>query len=241
MKKILLCVLLIFFTKINAQNNEILVQNLNGTSFDLNKLIGGEKNQPVIFFTWAKSWCWPCVKALDEFNKNFTELQNKHNLKIVALNLDSKYSRQEIKEFAQERGWNFDVYVDTNKNYITATNTTNAPITFLIFNGKIIKKLNGFTDGIAKPESTANFFIEITTGLFSNVIYFDKDWKNTTKKFATYVRYKDKIGDKYEVTDRWITGEIQMRGSYTDLHCTIRTGEFKWYNKDGTISSSETF
>lgn len=241
MKKLLLILLLISLNKITAQDGELIVKNLNGTSFDLNKLVEGEENQPIIFFTWAKKWCWPCVKALDEFNNDFSDLQEKYDLKLVALNLDSEYTRQEIKDFVHERGWNFDVYVDQEGNYMEATSTTSAPVTFLIFNDEIISSRSGFIDGVAEPESTADHFIEIVDDLFSNILYYDEDWNNTTKEFATYIRYRDKIGDVYEVTDRWITGEIQMKGAYTDFHCTNETGEFKWFEKDGTLSSTNTY
>jgi peroxiredoxin len=241
MKKLSILLLFLSINTIVAQDSELMVQNLNGTSFDLNKLVEGEENQPVIFFTWAQDWCWPCVKALDVFNDEFTTLQEQYKLKLVALNLDSEYSRQEIKKFINDRGWDFDVYVDPNRNYMTATNTTSAPVTFFIFNNEVVTSLSGFVDGVAEPESTADYFIQIIKDYYSNILYFDEDWKNTTKEYATYVRYRDKIGGKYEVTDRWITGEIQMRGAYTDFHCTKQIGEFKWYNKDGSISSTLTY
>lgn len=242
MKKLLLTltITLISNTWVFSQD-EIYVQNLNGTTFEINKLVEAEKDQPVIFITWAKKWCWPCVKMLDKFNNEFIELQKKHNLKIVALNLDSEYDRFEIKKFVNERNWNFDVYMDVNKEYMTKTKTTSAPLTILLSDNNTIKSLSGFTDGISNPETTADYFIEILSGLYNNILYFDADWKNTDKKSAVYIRYRDKINGKYEVTDRWITGEIQMRGAYKDFQCKEKTGEFIWYNKDGTVSSTETF
>ena len=241
MKK-LLFILFIISASINyAQTNEIMVQNLNGTSFDLNELIEGQEDQPVIFVTWAKKWCWPCVKMLNRLNGSFSELQENYNLKVIALNLDSEYTRQEIKQFAYENNWDFDIYMDSDKNYMDATNTTSAPSTMLLLNDEVITVYVGFKDGISNPETTADYFIEILNDLNSNIMYFDIDWKNTTKKNASFVRYRDKIDGKYEVTDRWITGEIQMKGTYTDFYCKNRTGEFKYYNKDGTLSSVETF
>ena len=240
MKKLLLTAILIFTTSIYAQE-AIDVKNLNGTTFDLDELILGEEHQPVIFVTWAKKWCWPCVKMLDELNDSFIEFQEDYNLKIVALNLDSEYSRQEIKDFVYERGWDFDVYVDHDSNYMTITETTAAPLTTLVLDGDFITTFNGFIDGVAEPESTADYFLEVVNDLYGNVIYYDEDWDNTTKEFATYVRYRDKIDGKYLVTDRWVTGEIQMTGAYNDYWCTDRTGEFRYYDKDGSLSSSETY
>jgi peroxiredoxin len=243
MKRIVLTFILIFTIIIAtfSQENEIYVKNLNGSSFEINQLVDGQKNQPVIFFTWAKEWCWPCVKALDQLNNDFIELQENYDLKVIALNLDSNYTRQEIKDFVNDRGWNFDVYVDSEKNYMTSTNTKTAPVVLLAVNNKVISKKAGFIDGISNPETTSDYFIEIVNDLHSNVMYYDENWNNTTRKYATYIRYRNKIDEKYEVTDRWITGEIQMRGNYSDFWCNNKTGEFKYYNKDGTLSSSETF
>lgn len=242
MKKLLLTLIIsTISTSWIISQNEIYVQNLNGTTFEANKLIEGQQDQPVIFITWAKKWCWPCVEMLDKYNDEFIELQKKYNLKIVALNLDSEYDRFEIKKFVNERGWNFDVYVDSNQEYMTKTETTNAPITMFFSNNNSVKSFSGFTDGISNPKATADYFISLLNDLYSNILYYDEDWENTDKESAAYIRYRDKIDGKYVVTDRWITGEIQMKGTYSDFHCNEKVGEFKWYDKDGTLNNTENF
>lgn len=241
MRKLLFILFIISTTTIYGQSEKIIVQNLNGTSFDANNLIEGDEDQPVLFITWARKWCWPCVKMLNELNESFPELQEKYNLKVIALNLDSEYTRKEIKQFVYESDWEFDVYMDVNQTYMESTNTTSAPVSAIVINGEILSSYAGFIDGIAKPETTAKYFIDILNDLNSHVMYYDSDWKNTTREFATYVRYRDKLNGIYEVTDRWLTGEIQMKGAYTDFHCENKTGEFKYYNKDGTLSSTQNF
>jgi peroxiredoxin len=239
MKKLLLFT--IFLVSLNSINAQLMIQDSYGDYYDIDEIIKGDKDQPVIFMTWARSWCWPCVKALDEFNKDYSKLHQKYDLKLIALNLDSEYTPEEIGDFAYDRDWDFDVFIDNEQKFLEMTEMTSAPITFLILNGELITSYNGFIDGVAEPESTADYFIEILNDLYSNIIYYDEDWDNTTKENATYMRYRDKIGDVYEVTDRWITGEIQMRGTYTDFHCTDEIGEFKWYEKDGSLSDTITY
>src|SRR5690606_12593662 len=41
--------------------------------------------------------------------------------------------------------------------------------------------------------------------------------------------------------DRWKTGELQMKGYYTDKYLKERTGTFIWYNKNGTIQMENKY
>jgi len=235
----LLFVLLIQINQLNAQ--DVSVQTLYGETKDFDDLLSGEKDQVVVLFTWAAKWCWPCVKTLNEYNKSHEDLVSKYNIKFSALNLDTEYTNSEIKKFTNESDWKFDVYTDPNGNFLKIMESSAAPDYFILINGKVKLIKSGFLDGTGNPETTADFIVEVINDIYSNRIYFDEDWNFTTKKYASFVRYRDKVGDTYEVTDRWLTGEKQMSGTYSDFWCAKEIGKFTWYDKDGTISSTKNY
>jgi len=73
----------------------------------------------------------------------------------------------------------------------------------------------------------------------STVIYYDEDWEVQDWEIdAAYFRIQ-KIEPKTElitVTDYWISGEIQMTGSFmSNTKPVSKNGKFVWYNKDGSI------
>jgi antitoxin component YwqK of YwqJK toxin-antitoxin module len=71
--------------------------------------------------------------------------------------------------------------------------------------------------------------------------YHSEDWTYSTKENATYRSSIVKIGNLYEITDSWITGEIQMRGMASDISGLKRVGAFKFYFKNGNLETEVTF
>ncbi|NVO10801.1 MAG: TonB family protein [Bacteroidales bacterium] len=73
-------------------------------------------------------------------------------------------------------------------------------------------------------------------------IYFDKNWKKLESfKDAAYYRKLYKKGDLWYAKDYYLTGQLQMEGSYTNKKCTKRSGTFTYYTEDGTIDSKGSF
>ena len=79
----------------------------------------------------------------------------------------------------------------------------------------------------------------------STVIYYDKDWEVQDWEIdAAFFRIQ-KVDSKTElitVRDYWISGEIQMTGSFiSNTKKESKQGEFIWYNKDGRKSWEMTY
>ncbi len=75
---------------------------------------------------------------------------------------------------------------------------------------------------------------QTSNALSQDKIYFDKNWKTTTKKNATYYRIIVKENDSlYAVKDYYINGVLQMQGHITSLKKDIFQGEVNWYDKNG--------
>lgn len=72
--------------------------------------------------------------------------------------------------------------------------------------------------------------------------YYDNGWKPCTKNVASYARVV-KIGNAgYKVKDYYYPAwDIQMTGTYEDPQLKDKTGDFRYYRKDGTIRLSEYY
>lgn len=223
--------------------DDIEIQTLNGVSLPLKDVLKGKKDKPVILYTWSKKWCAPCVSTLDYFQKNYyKELKENSGLTFIALNLDGedKVEEDEIKEFVIEKGWLFDVYQDPKGNYMNALNITSAPKIYLFVNNTLISSKSGFID-MKSSYKNARYLFELVESIGKRKIYFDKDWNFCNESDATFVRYVDKIADGYEVHDRWVTGELQMKGVYKDKYLAEKNGEFIYYHKNGNKESQKIY
>ncbi len=77
----------------------------------------------------------------------------------------------------------------------------------------------------------------------NNIIYFDDDWKETTKNNAAYYRnlplqVKDNL---VLIKDYYISGAIQMQGWAEKDNLEIYQGETKWYYSNGKIQYQRNF
>ncbi len=81
---------------------------------------------------------------------------------------------------------------------------------------------------------TILILFQIQNTFSQDKIYFDKDWKTTTKENAAYYRLVAKKNDSlFAVKDYYINGVLQMEGYTKSLEKDIFQGEIHWYNKNG--------
>jgi hypothetical protein len=57
-------------------------------------------------------------------------------------------------------------------------------------------------------------------------VYYDADWKTTIKANASYYRIVKLVEEskKYEVTDFYMSGKIQMTGTFSSMSPEIKDG-----------------
>tara|TARA_R110001592_G_scaffold347030_1_gene640004 strand:- start:728 stop:2110 length:1383 start_codon:yes stop_codon:yes gene_type:complete len=236
---------LILFYQVSFSQTEfenIEIKTINNIDTSLLNALKHKKDKPLILFVWAKKWCGPCVKVLDKFDSiYYPDLQKKHNLKFVALNVDTKIDTDEIKKFVIDKQWKFDVYKDPAGNFLNKLNTKNAPHTYLIVNNKIITYTQGFTDESYRPEKTADYINRLIESIGSKKIFYDEKGYFTDKENAFFIRTTNFIDSQYQVQDNWSSGELKMRGTFKDKWLTETTGIFKWYYKNGIQEKEATF
>ena len=84
----------------------------------------------------------------------------------------------------------------------------------------------------------ASFLFYSTVSAQSSVdtILLDSNWEKTESADYKYFRVLTLLPDgTYECKDFWRSGELQMIGILSELYPSTREGQYKWYNKNGTL------
>lgn len=77
-----------------------------------------------------------------------------------------------------------------------------------------------------------------------DTMYFDGDWEQCNEPEASYYRIisVSDTGDfLFRVTDYYLSGQVQMTGTYRSIEPDYKTGEFIYYYKDGQTQARSEY
>lgn len=228
-------------------------------------------DKPVLVFTWANEYCSPCDMMLDMLQKEYAELKKKYGLRIIAINMDVSdnfpefYAKKHkssfgaftdatnfVKKYKDKKGWTFDHYVDDQANLFKLLDIGGTPSALIFYNNKMQFRLDGFKKPQHFPENTNPNNPEVIQATYDTYLdvfnsftaleqYFSENWAYSTKEDAYYKRNIVKIGEFFEITDSWITGEIKMRGLSLDVAGFKKAGRHKHYYKNGELEREVSY
>jgi antitoxin component YwqK of YwqJK toxin-antitoxin module len=256
---------------INSIFSQVNVKNLQGQTVDLfEELDKIPRDKPILVFTWANEYCPPCEKILDALQKEYPELKKDYGLRILTINSDfyedfpDHYAKNHqssmgsftnlttfVKKYTTKKGWTFDHYIDDQAEFYNISEATGAPSAMVFYDKQLFFRNDGFV--IPEHKKGANFndpeIIQATVNAYFDVIasftsieqYFNAEWMYSVKEDAVYKRNIVKIGEFYEITDSWVTGEIQMRGLSLDVAGTKKYGLYKYYYQNGKLQSETNY
>jgi protein TonB len=79
-------------------------------------------------------------------------------------------------------------------------------------------------------------------GQVLDTIFYDANWKESVKANSSYYRILLKKEDgKFNVTDYFKSGEIQMTGTLKSHDPDVKDGDFVFYYKNGVTQTKSTF
>ena len=105
------------------------------------------EGQLTVFSFWA-TWCKPCIAELDAIKDLYPEWKEKYGVEFVAVSVDDARTLARVKTFATNKGWEYTIVTDAAKEFQTAMNVSNPPLTVLVNEkGEIIFEHLGYTSG----------------------------------------------------------------------------------------------
>jgi cytochrome c biogenesis protein CcmG/thiol:disulfide interchange protein DsbE len=139
--------LLIFCTGYNvfSQIAAVDIKTINGGIINTSEFDNGEN--PIIISFWA-TWCKPCKEELENIHEVYEDWQEETNVKLIAISIDDARNASKIKPLINAKGWEYEVYHDSNSEFATQMGVKPIPHTFLLDgNKKIVWNHAGYTDG----------------------------------------------------------------------------------------------
>ena len=136
MKKILftLCLLpvMLFSQKVLPS---VEIKSLDNSNFNTSQF---ENNgNPIIISFWA-TWCKPCILELETINEVYEDWQEETGVKLIAISTDNIQKINDVKVKKDSDGWEYEVYIDSNRELARAMGVRPIPHTFLLDENKNI-------------------------------------------------------------------------------------------------------
>lgn len=103
---------------------------INTSDFDNN-------GHPIIISFWA-TWCKPCKQELENINEVYEDWQEETNVKLIAISIDDGRNTSKIKPLVNAKGWEYEIYQDSNREFATKMGVNPIPHTFLLDSDKKI-------------------------------------------------------------------------------------------------------
>ncbi len=149
-KKLILSLFVIaFFTVSSFSQNRTLpsvkVKNLKGSLVNI-QTIENDAN-PIVISFWA-TWCKPCKKELNTIAEVYEDWQEETGVKLVAISIDDSRSASKVKPYVISSGWEYEIYLDPNRDLSRSLGVSTVPHTFLLDGkGNIVWEHRGYIEG----------------------------------------------------------------------------------------------
>jgi len=149
-KKIFILLTILFSTNIILSQEKrslpnVTVTTLDGETFNIAELNNNKK--PMVISFWA-TWCKPCKQELNNIAEVYEEWQDETGVKLIAVSIDDTRSMSKVAPYVNSSDWEYEVYLDPNKNLCRALGVSTVPHTFLINSKKeIIWQHRGYVEG----------------------------------------------------------------------------------------------
>ncbi len=149
MKKTLLMLAAGFLAVATYAQNKTLpsanVKTLEGQSLNVQTL--GQSGKITVISFWA-TWCSPCKKELDAIKDYYADWKKDYDMELIAISVDDTRTAAKIPAMVKEKGWDYRVLVDSNKEFQQTANVSSVPHMLLLDqSGNIVFEHVGYAPG----------------------------------------------------------------------------------------------
>ena len=135
MKNFFFLLCLIINYNIFGQIPSVNIKNIDGGIINTSEF--NNNNNPIIISFWA-TWCKPCKEELDNIHEVYADWVEETNVKLIAISIDDARNTSKIKPLVNAKGWEYEVYQDSNREFATKMGVNPIPHTFLLNGDKKI-------------------------------------------------------------------------------------------------------
>lgn len=148
-KSLLVFVVCLGATALFAQGTKVLpsanLKTLEGQILNAQDL--GKTGKITVLSFWA-TWCSPCKKELDAIMDYYEDWQKTYDMELVAISVDDSRTAAKITAMVAQKGWEYRILHDYNKEFQQAVNVSSVPYTILLDQaGNIVFEHTGYAPG----------------------------------------------------------------------------------------------
>ncbi len=141
---ILFALMLIGFAA-SAQLPALQLKTVDGNTVNTAELSNDGK--PFILTFWA-TWCKPCLRELKAIHEVYPDWVEETGVKVYAVSVDAAQSQSRVKPLADAEGWEYEILLDPNMEFLHLCGAQNVPHLMIIDGeGKVVESHAGYTDG----------------------------------------------------------------------------------------------
>lgn len=147
MKRLILCLSILFSFAAAAQIPSVTVENTKGEAFNTKNLL--KEGTPMIISFWSTS-CKPCIRELDAIYDAMPDWLEEADFRVVAVSTDDSRLMAKAKSFAEGRGWGeeYTLLFDKNQDFMRAMNVSVVPHVFVVdAKGKVVYSHTSYVPG----------------------------------------------------------------------------------------------
>tara|TARA_B100000401_G_C52766828_1_gene701144 strand:- start:934 stop:1434 length:501 start_codon:yes stop_codon:yes gene_type:complete len=145
MKQLFFIAFILINTSLFSQIPSVEIKNLNGKIINTSQF--DNNNNPIIISFWA-TWCKPCKQELENIHEVYEDWQEETNVKLIAISIDDSRNSAKIKPMVDAKGWEYEIYQDSNREFASKMGVNPIPHTFLLDGNKnIVYEHVTYSDG----------------------------------------------------------------------------------------------
>ncbi len=145
MKQLFFIAFILINTSLFSQIPSVEIKNLNGKIINTSQF--DNNNKPIIISFWA-TWCKPCKQELENIHEVYEDWQEETNVKLIAISIDDSRNSAKIKPMVDAKGWEYEIYQDSNREFASKMGVNPIPHTFLLDGNKnIVYEHVTYSDG----------------------------------------------------------------------------------------------
>lgn len=124
---------------------DVKLKDINGKEVSTAELSNDGKPFIISFFA---TWCKPCNRELSAISDVYEEWQEETGVKLIAISVDQAHNVQKVRPLVENNGWEYDVLLDPNSDFLRAMNVKLIPHVFVVDGeGNVVFSRSGYTDG----------------------------------------------------------------------------------------------